>query len=84
MSEELKPQAQAAAVTTAENAYLEEIKKIWHWCAHIGNSKLRNHGIIFKFHHGMNNALSMYQHLDLIGRNAEQVACLDNLQAFIH
>ena len=28
MSEELKPQAQAAAVTTAENAYLEEIKKI--------------------------------------------------------
>ena len=39
---------------------------------------VRQHGMIFKLHKGMNNALRMNQHLDLIRMGIKQLPGLDH------
>ena len=52
--------------------------------AHIRFPKLRHNGTIFIFHCGMNDALGMHQHFDLICIYAKEPFCFHDFQTFIH
>ena len=52
--------------------------------AHVRIAKLRQNRPVHVFHERMHDALRMYDHSDLRGSGIEQVARLNNFQAFIH
>ena len=52
--------------------------------AHIGGAQMRLHAAVGELHHGMDGALRLNHHADLVIGHVEQVMRFDDLQALVH
>ena len=51
---------------------------------HIRHAELRDDRAVHQLHHGVHHALRVDEHLNIVGRDAEQVHRLDEFQALVH
>ena len=80
---ELLDGEEVQAVATQRQS-LREGEGILDGQSHIGNAELCLDGTILELHGRMDNALRMYQHLNLTGIDTEEPLGLDDLKAFVH
>ena len=51
---------------------------------HGGDAELRLDAAVAELYHGVHHRLGMYQHLDVVGFDAEEPFGLDDLEPFVH